>query len=462
MDRHITCVLCAAAAGLAAACGCAASATVAQSPAGSGPGAAPPGAQLWAGRYSGPGNGEDQAFSVAVSPGEARVFVTGTSQGATSHEDYATLAYNAATGARLWVARYNGPANWDDEASALAVSPDGGRVFVTGTSERASSAFSYATVAYNAATGARLWVARYNAPGNRRSSTAFALAVSPDGGRVFVTGNSQRASSRYDYTTVAYNAVTGARLWVARYHGPANTNNYAVSVAVSPRGTRVFVTGRSQRASSRSDYATVAYNAVTGARLWVARYHGPANGFDYASSVAASPRGTRVFVTGTSQRASSRSDYATVAYNAVTGARLWVARYHGPANGNDEAAHVAVSPRGTRVFVTGTSQRASSRSDYATVAYNAATGARLWVARYHGPANGNDYASSVAVSPRGTRVFVTGGSQGARPALAFDYATVAYDAATGARLWVARYNGPANSFDVAISLAVSPAGPGCS
>ena len=311
---------------------------------------------------------------MAVSPGEARVFVTGTSQGATSHEDYATLAYNAASGARLWVARYNGPANWDDEASALAVSPGGGRVFVTGTSERASSAFSYATVAYNAATGARLWVARYNAPGNRRSSTAFALAVSPDGGRVFVTGNSQRASSRYDYTTVAYNAVTGARLWVARYHGPANGNDEAAHVAVSPRGTRVFVTGGSQgaRPALAFDYATVAYDAATGARLWVARYHGPANGNDYASSVAVSPRGTRVFVTGGSQgaRPALAFDYATVAYDAATGARLWVARYNGPANSFDVAISLAVSPAGTRVFVTGISADGTATGlDYATVAY---------------------------------------------------------------------------------------------
>jgi len=156
----------------------------------------------------------------------------------------------------------------------------------------------------------------------------------------------------------------------------------------------------------------------------VARYNGPANGNGGAGSVRVSPGGARVFVTGGSQGAGSGQDSATVAYSAATGARLWVARYNGPANGNDGASRVAVSPGGTRVFVTGDSQGAGSGQDYATVAYSAATGARLWVARYNGPGNSLDGATSLAVSPRSTRVFVTGISLGR--GTGFDYATVAY------------------------------------
>ena len=371
MHRHGTRRLCAAAAGLAAVCGitvpgAAGAAPAAQFPArplaqparllaasGTALPAAAPGARLWVARYSGPGNGDDQAFSVAVSPGGARVFVTGTSQGATSHYDSATVAYSAATGTRLWARRYNGPGNGDDHAYSVAVSPDGARVFVTGASEGVGhSAFGYATVAYNAATGAQLWARRYNGPGNG-FSTAWSVAVSPGGTRVFVTGSSQGTGSGQDSATVAYNAATGAQLWAQRYNGPANGSDYALSVAVSPGGTRVFVTGSSQGVGSGSDYATVAYNAGTGARLWVRRYNGPANGNDGASSVRVSPGGTRVFVTGDSQGARSHQDYATVAYSAATGTRLWAQRYNGPANGNDHASSVRVSPGGTQVFVTG-------------------------------------------------------------------------------------------------------------
>jgi hypothetical protein len=156
----------------------------------------------------------------------------------------------------------------------------------------------------------------------------------------------------------------GSQLWAARYNGSGN-NGVAYSVAVSPGGRRVFVTGQSAGTGGGVDYATVAYSAVTGARLWAARYHGPANTWDAASSVAVSPTGGMVFVTGVSQGTASGLDYATVAYNAATGAQRWAARYNGPVTGANVAYSLAVSPTTGTVYVTGTSGEA-----YATVAYH--------------------------------------------------------------------------------------------
>ena len=405
MSGKVTRGLCALAAGTALA----AFTSVTAGTAGAAPGAArslaaaatghpagAPGSQLWVQRYNGPGNSFDAASAVSVSPGGGRVFVTGASQGARSGPDYATVAYSAVTGARLWAARYNGPGNGNDAASAVSVSPGGGRVFVTGASRGARSGPDYATVAYSAVTGARLWAARYNGPGNG-SDAASAVAVSPDGSRVFVTGASRGATTT-GYLTVAYSAATGARLWVQRYNGPGNGSDAAYSVAVSPGGSRVFVTGASRGTRSGPDYATVAYSAVTGARLWVQRYNGPGNGSDAAYSVAVSPGGSRVFVTGGSRGTRSGQDYATVAYSAATGARLWVTRYNGPATYDDAARAVAVSPLGSTVYVTGGSNPGS-----ATLAYSAATGAQLWLARHS-----DMLLAAVAVSPGGSRVFVTG------------------------------------------------------
>jgi DNA-binding beta-propeller fold protein YncE len=407
--------------------------------------AAAPGAVLWAKRYYGrPGGGtSDTAASVALSPDGATVFVTGQSAGASYAPDYATLAYNAATGARLWVKRYNGPGNHEDRAVSVAVSPDGSKVFVTGSSTGTTSYMDYATLAYSAATGAQLWVKRYNGPGNG-TDNAESMAVSPDGQTVFVTGASWGADSRWEYATLAYSAATGARLWVKRYIGPGNpasNDASAISVAVSPNAAKVFVTGVSVGATSLNDYTTVAYNAATGAQLWVSRYNGPLGSHDHAHDVAVSPDGTKVFVTGDSEGVHAgyyNSDYATVAYSAATGAQLWAKRYNG--TGYDKAYRLAVSPDGAKVFVTGESDGAGSTSAYATIAYSTATGTRLWVRRYS-PDNGRYTPFAVAVSPDGQKVFVTGP------------ATLAYSAATGAQLWASRYTNGGG-----VSMAVSPDG----
>lgn len=277
------------------------------------------------------------------------------------------------------------------------------------------------------------------------------MAVSPDGKEVFVTGRSTGQGSNYDYATVAYDAATGAQLWSERYNGPGNRNDVADSVAVAPGGDAVYVTGTSQDATAGYDYATVAYSAATGAQLWLSRFSS-ALGLNFAAAVAVSPTGA-VFVTGYSKATATFADYATIGYNGATGARLWIKRYNGPGNGNDQATALSVSPDGNSVFVTGESS-GSHGLDYATVAYGAATGARVWASRYNGPASGDDTPNSVTVSPDSSTVYVTGSSKGASPG--YDYATVGYSAATGARLWAKRYNGPGNANDTAYSLAVSP------
>ena len=418
--------------------------------------AATPGEQAWAARYD---NGaSDSATSVAVSPDGTMVVVTGSSYSTASGDDYATVAYDTATGAQLWAARYNGPGNGRDVATSVTVSRSG-QVFVTGSSLGGGSAGSldYATVAYQGATGARLWVARYNGPSSRTDSAA-SIAVRPDSAIVVVTGSSYGTATGDDYATVAYSTATGAQLWARRYNGPGNGADQARAVTVSPTG-RVFVTGASYGGSGRlADYATVAYRGGTGAPVWVARYNGPSSRTDRASSLAVSPDDARVVVTGFSYSISHGNDYATVAYNTVTGAQLWAARYNGPGNGADAASAVAVSSSG-RVYVTGSSLGGGSAGslDYATVAYRGGTGTPVWVARYNGPASRDDQATAVAVSPADDGVFVTGSSDGGT-ATGGDYATVAYSTA-GARLWAGRYDGPAGpqgpATDAASALAVS-------
>src|SRR2546425_4156273 len=410
---------------------------------GADPGLASPAAggdQLWVSRMTNPGG---IAESVGVSPDGSRVFVTGGAA------DYETVAYDSATGAQLWISTYTGPGN--DFAKALAVSPDGTKVFVTGWSLGQGQYVDYATVAYDAATGNQLWVERYDGP-KHRDDTPYAIAVSPDGYTVFVTGTSAGSGTHNDYATIAYHAATGIKLWIRRYNGPGNGDDAAHSIATSPDGTRVFVTGCATGTGGNCDYATIAYGAAAGATLWGQRYDGPAQGLDIANAVAVSPDGTRVVVTGASAGVGTDDDYATISYDSATGSMQWGTRYSGPGspNNDDTAFAVGISPDSARVFVTGCSFGA--RCDYETIAYDAAGGTTLWNERY---APG-DAAYSLGVSPDGSQVIVTGIGTGSHGY--YDYVTVAYDAAAGGTVWADRYDGPANLWDSAYSLAISPDG----
>jgi hypothetical protein len=269
---------------------------------------------------------------------------------------------------------------------------------------------------------------------------------------VYVTG-----TSRHDYGTVAYAAASGKELWASQYNGRAGRNDFGYALAVSKDGTRVYVTGASQGRSSGSDAATVAYNAATGKQVWASRYNGHASGNDSADSVAVSLDGHRVFVTGTSQGVRSHNDIFTAAYAAASGKSLWVRRYNGHANLDDTGGPVLVSPLGGTVIAFGTSRQQAD--SYTAIAYNTVTGATRWTGTFTG-ADHRSTLADAAFSPDGSTVYMTGTA-----VVLFDgggintYAfTAAVSATTGAELWgtLASKADGVNSYGS--SLAVSPDG----
>jgi DNA-binding beta-propeller fold protein YncE len=275
-------------------------------------------------------------------------------------------------------------------------------------------------------------VERYDGPGADADDHASSLGLSPDGSTVFVTGGSLNDAVIpntfvQDFATVAYDATSGGRLWV-RHH---RVRGGATALEVSPDGDLVFVTGYGGHSGSftDTDYVTDAYDAVTGARVWTARSAGTGADFEIPRDVAVSPDGSALFVTGQRSGATTGDDFGTVALDAATGAGLWSRRYDGPGHFHDDAAAVGVSPDGSRVFVTGVSSGSAKieefyAEDYATLAYDATTGATEWLRRYNGPGDSSDRATALAVSPIGSTVFVTGASVGVTSSE--DYATVAY------------------------------------
>jgi uncharacterized delta-60 repeat protein len=405
--------------------------------------ASPEGVQEgWVARYDGPDNYDDEATAIAVD-GSGNVYVTGFSFDANSDYDYATIKYNSA-GQRQWVARYDGTGSYIDKAAAIAV--DGsGHVYVTGASTSGTGSFDYATIKYSSA-GQQQWVAPYDGPADADDvPTAIALDGS---GNVYVTGSSYDSSTAQDYATIKYNSA-GQAQWIRRYDGPANSDDEAVAIAVDGSGN-VYVTGSSYGSGFNHDYATIKYNAA-GQQQWATRYDGPANSEDTATATAIDGAGN-VYVTGGSY-GSVGQDYATIKYDSA-GQQEWVRRYDGPAHSDDSGNAIAVDTLGN-VYVTGGARNSDFNQDYATIKYDSA-GQQQWVRRYDGSGNYDDIANAVAVDSSGN-VYVTGSSYGSAGFFNQDYATIEYGP-TGLQQWVARYDGPGNSDDVANGIAVDGSG----
>jgi DNA-binding beta-propeller fold protein YncE len=379
------------------------------SPAGSGSARSGPGSVLWTSARAGEGH------DIAAGPRGGKVFAVGST---------GLVAYAAGTGAKLWD-------NTGAFGLRVAVSPDGRIVFVI-KSVRASGGADISTAAFDAATGKQLWARRYNGRANG-DDRPTALAVSPGGGAVFVTGTSKGRTSGLDYATVAYAAASGRQLWVSRYNRHGRGADFPQAIAVNPRGGAVYVTGYSLGRAGE-DFATVAYAAASGASLWTRRYGRP-DRLNAANSVAVSPDGRRVFVTGGSKRRGFGVGFATVAYAAGTGTQLWARRYHGPADRDDSPGVVLVSPRGGgTVIVAGEST--GSTGDYLCVSYSAVTGRTRWVSRFVDDGFTKEFLGGAAVSPDGRSFYLTGFAfvvpGGEEPSQVL---TVAAKVATGAQTW---------------------------
>ncbi|MBN2206375.1 MAG: SBBP repeat-containing protein, partial [Candidatus Aminicenantes bacterium] len=262
------------------------------------------GKQRWLIAYNGPANDGDKAAAIAVDD-SGNVYVTGYSEGSNGKKDVCSIKYDAA-GKQKWVKRYNGPANGDDEARAIAV--DGsGNVYVTGRSERPKTGRDFVTIKYNAA-GLQKWVKHFSGPGDDDDS-ANSLALDASGG-IYVTGTIRTPLMDADCATLKYNAA-GKLQWLRRHNGPSNRSDRGIAVAVDTGG-RVCVAATS--AGLANDFAVLQYTSA-GAEQWASRYNGPSGGQDEVAAMAVDGSGN-VFVTGYSWSA-TEADYATVKYDAA-------------------------------------------------------------------------------------------------------------------------------------------------
>jgi outer membrane protein assembly factor BamB len=405
----------------------------------------------WEAHYDGPGGSfgtaSDEGDDVFLHPDGKRLYVGGTSTPpvpGTLVQDFITAAYDPETGDELWSVRYDGSGGGSDEPAGFAMSPDGETVYAAGT-----SGGDYITLAYDGATGAQKWEAKFDGAAGA-SDHAEDISVSPDGKTVLVTGSQSMADDGRDFGTVAYDAATGQQRWAATWDDPVHNGDYGTAIAVSPDSSTVVVTGQSIGPEGHSyDWGIAAYDVATGKQAWDAQYNGPASKGDIPNDVAITRAGT-VVVTGSAAATGTGNDWGVAGYDLTTGEQQWASTYDGTGS-TDVPRAIAVSPDDATVVVTGNSWGSGTSSDYATVGFDATTGAQRWAARHNGSASGLDIAWNLAISEDSSRVVVTG--QTAESQTGTDYTTLAYDMGTGEELWKAKYDST-RSFDGGNAVAI--------
>jgi len=317
------------------------------------------GVPIWTNRFggNGPGSTDDEARAVAVDT-NGNIYVTGSSMlSSNTRSDFVTIAYSS-IGLPLWTNLYNGPADGEDSAEAIAVGVDN-KIFVTGRSEGIGTGFDYVTIAYDSS-GLPLWTNRYDGD-EQGISTDEATAIAVDGnGSVYVTGSAGDPTLFGDLVTISY-AGSGLAQWTNAFGG----NGSGKAITVDETHKRVLVAGYSD-ADGGDDYITIAYS-LAGIPLWTNRYNGPGNGHDIPEALAVDEDG-RVFVTGSSYGTGNSFEYATLVYSSA-GLPLWTNRYSSGFYDGDARARALGLGDGGNLYVSGQATGAETNDDFVTIKY---------------------------------------------------------------------------------------------
>ncbi len=166
------------------------------------------------------------------------------------------VAFSTTNGSHVWHQVPQRQSGGFDEVGRLAVSPSGSLLYAALESDDTHSAPTFETIAYNTADGTIAWgPIRENGFNDR--GTPLDLAVSADGSSLYVTGNGTNTGGFLGLLTVAYDALLGGTSeWEHSTQGPTAYGWSANAVAVAPDNGRVFVTGQGGDGIRTEAYST--------------------------------------------------------------------------------------------------------------------------------------------------------------------------------------------------------------
>ncbi len=324
-----------------------------------------------------------QAARMAVDPDGNVAIVSGPSNAT----DLAVTSYTS-NGAFRWRSTIS-PTIGVFRGDWVAAAPDGDFVAV-GRNFTSSGSPIAITIVRFATDGTLLWRVDL-----ARTVPGVGRLIVDSAGSAYLAFNS--VGDGQDIQLHKYSA-SGQLLWSRVINTGFMANDIASSIALSPDGADVVLTGR---ISGGATWITAAYNATSGVRRWLVT---AAEGLGARDVVVDA---TRAYVVGQGATGAGTPQLAywltVVAYDRFTGARLWRTDTRPDDGAHTSGLWIARAPDGALV-ATGQAQRGFL--DWYTVAFET-SGAIRWRAVRDGGLNTNEIPSAVVVLDDGTTV-VTG------------------------------------------------------
>lgn len=349
----------------------------------------------------------DSASSIALSPDEQTVYVTGAAYDGwtlVAKDSYiVTTALDAATGTVIWQETWDGRPDAKDNAKVVVASPDGRRVFVGGITTAADGRLDYVVLGYDANRGREKWDAVYSGLNIGKDDVLFDLTVSPDSARVLATGDSGApVEFDTDVATVAFDGKNGRVKWEHRHDGRGVKRSDRAR-AITADATRAYVTGDSSPASgSNLDVQTVAIDLTTGTTAW-SELEDASGRFDTGRAIDVGDGAVVVTSQVPGPTSDDGLDMVTTARDAGTGAVLWSRRRAQPRT-SELANDIAVSAPAGVVLAIGSGRpvvQYTALDEQVIEAYRLADGAPVWSTRLSAGTQNALTGAGIALSPDG-------------------------------------------------------------
>jgi len=410
------------------------------------------GAMLWSQTFN---NGMDDRPSDLKLDALENVYICGYSNNG-SNDDMLVLKYSSA-GVDQWSNGFifNGVNSQDDQASSLVIDATS-NVYITGKSDNDPSLvqnFDYKTLKIDPSKNL-LWQIDHNGTGNGEDEgTSIGLLASGD---IVVTGKSDSdsnpLSSNFDAITICYSGSTGSQSWIKTYTGAAGKDDTGNQLAIDNSGN-VLVAGSSQDNISESDALALKYSS-TGVENWSKLFAGIGDNTENVNAMTIDAAGN-TYLAGYTYRRNNLKDLCVIKLSPI-GDTLWVKKYNGSDNGNDEATDIKVDAGGN-VYVTGFIKDSLTDFDIITFKMNP-SGNFIWMSQYNNnTVNNEDKGFKLEIDGSGN-VYVLGNTDSNPLFLVNEDILLVKYSSSGVQQWVKQYNGVANLEDDPSDLCYLPSG----